>query len=123
LVEVKTIDQFCQDENIERIDLLKSDTQGFDLEVFKGADRTIRENKIGLIYLEIIFSDMYKNIPSLSHIYDFLISRDFHLVSFYEIHYQKQLAGWTDALFVQKSYRQAGGPSILNGRVNGQELR
>ena len=29
LVEVKTIDQFCHDENVGRIDVLKSDTQGF----------------------------------------------------------------------------------------------
>jgi hypothetical protein len=104
LVEVKTIDQFCRDEGIERIDILKSDTQGYDLEVFKGAERTIRENRIGLIYFEIIFCDMYKNLPSFSEVYDFLTGRDFLLVSFYQFHYQEQLASWTDALFVHKSY-------------------
>ena len=54
-VEVTTIDQFCRNQDIERIDILKSDTQGFDLEVFKGAERTIVANKIGLIYFEMIF--------------------------------------------------------------------
>jgi FkbM family methyltransferase len=107
LVEVKTLDQFCHDENIEQIDILKSDTQGFDFEVFKGAESTIRAKKIGLIYFEIIFSDMYKDLPSFGQVYDFLTSRDFLLVSFYEFHYQKQLASWTDALFVQKSYNRA----------------
>ena len=106
LVEVKTIDQFCHDENIERIDILKSDTQGFDLEVFKGAENTIRANKIGLIYFEIIFSDMYKNLPSFSEIYDFLTDRGFLLVTFYRFYYQKKLASWTDALFVHNSYIQ-----------------
>ncbi|MDJ0508193.1 MAG: FkbM family methyltransferase [Crocosphaera sp.] len=106
LVEVKTIDQFCEDKGIEHIDILKSDTQGFDLEVFKGAEKTIQANKIGLIYFEIIFSDMYKNLPSFSEIYDFLISRDFLLVTFYKFHYQKNLASWTDALFVHNSYIQ-----------------
>jgi FkbM family methyltransferase len=104
LVEVKTIDQFCRDESVERIDILKSDTQGYDLEVFKGAERTIRENRIGLIYFEIIFCDMYKNLPSFSEVYDFLTGRGFLLVSFYQFHYQEQLASWTDALFVHKSY-------------------
>lgn len=107
LVEVKTIDQFCHDEKIERIDILKSDTQGFDLEVFKGAERTIRANKIRLIYFEIIFSDMYKGLPSFTQIYDFMTSRDFRLVSFYEFYYQKQLLSWADALFVQKDYSRA----------------
>ena len=104
LVEVKTIDQFCHDQDIEQIDILKSDTQGFEFEVFKGAEHTIRANKIGLIYFEIIFSDQYKNLPSFSEVYDFLRSRDFQLVSFYEFYYQQQLASWTDALFVHRSY-------------------
>jgi FkbM family methyltransferase len=104
LVEVKTIDRFCDEESIEQIDILKSDTQGFELEVFRGAERTIRANRIGLIYFEIIFSDMYENLPSFAQIYDFLRSRDFLLVSFYQFYYQKQLASWTDALFIQKSY-------------------
>jgi FkbM family methyltransferase len=106
VVEVKTIDQFCSDEHIDYIDILKSDTQGYDLEVFKGAEDTIRAKKIGLIYFEIIFSDMYEDLPSFSQIYEYLTTRDFLLVSFYQFHYQKQLASWADALFVHKSYRQ-----------------
>jgi FkbM family methyltransferase len=106
VVEVKTIDQFCSDEHIDYIDILKSDTQGYDLEVFKGAEGTIRAKQIGLIYFEIIFSDMYEDLPSFSQIYEYLTTRDFLLVSFYQFHYQKQLASWADALFVHKSYRQ-----------------
>ncbi len=107
LVKVKTIDQFCHDESVEKIDILKSDTQGFDLEVFKGAEHTICANKIGLIYFEIIFSDQYKGLPPFVQTYDFLTSRDFLLVSFYQFYHQKRLASWTDALFVHKSYLQA----------------
>jgi FkbM family methyltransferase len=106
LVDVRTIDQFCADEGIDRIDILKSDTQGFDLEVFKGAEETINSHKIGLIYFEIIFSDMYKHLPSFPEIYDFLIRKDFLFVSFYQFYYQGQLAGWTDALFIQKELYQ-----------------
>jgi len=106
-VEVKTIDAFCRDENIEQIDILKSDTQGYDLEVFKGAEETIRNNKIGLIYFEVIFSDMYENLPSFSEIYEFLTSRGFLLVSFYGFRYQEKLASWADALFVSQAYLEA----------------
>ena len=104
LVEVETIDQYCSERDIQRMDILKSDTQGFDLEVLKGAEETIQENKVGLVYLEIIFSDMYEYLPSLAEIYEFLVQRDFLLVSFYDFYYQDQLASWTDALFVHKSY-------------------
>ncbi|WP_446361310.1 FkbM family methyltransferase [Coleofasciculus sp. G2-EDA-02] len=106
LVEVKTIDQFCHEKNIEKIDILKSDTQGFELEVFQGAENTIKAQKIGLIYFEVIFSDMYKNLPSFGKIYNFLTERDFLLVNFYKFNYQNNLASWTDALFVHNSYIQ-----------------
>ena len=79
-----------------------------DLEVFKGAERTMSANNVGLIYFEIIFSDMYKNLPPFAQVFDFLINRDFLLVSFYEFFYQNQLASWTDALFVHKSYLRSG---------------
>lgn len=102
-VEVITLDRFCAERGINHIDILKSDTQGFELEVFKGAREMIETGKIGLIYFEITFSEIYENIPSFSKMYDFLTSRDYLLVSFYKFHYHGQLASWTDALFVHKS--------------------
>jgi hypothetical protein len=59
--------------------------------------------KIRLLYFEIIFSDMYKNVPRFSEVYDFLLDHGFVLVSLYEFHYQKGLAGWTDGLFMHQS--------------------
>lgn len=106
MVEVRTIDQFCRDHRIDKIDILKSDTQGFDLEVFRGAEETLRSNPIGMIYFEVTFSDIYKNLPPFGQMFDFLTSRDYSLVTFYQFHYQYHVAGWTDALFVHKSYRK-----------------
>jgi FkbM family methyltransferase len=45
-VEVITLDSFTKDQNIEFIHILKSDTQGYDFEVFKGADTLLSENRI-----------------------------------------------------------------------------
>lgn len=104
LVEVNTVDKFCQEMDIQRIDILKADTQGFELEVFKGAEHSIGTKKIGLIYFEFTFSGMYKNSPSFAEVYNFLESRDFLLVSFYKFHYQNEFVLWTDVLFVHKSY-------------------
>lgn len=104
LVKIRTVDQYCYDENIEQIDILKSDTQGFDLEVFKGARETIQANKIGMIYFELIFSEQYKNLPSYAEFFEFLTANNFHLVTFYRFHYQKCLASWTDALFIHEAY-------------------
>jgi len=102
-VQVKTIDSFCAENNIDYIDILKIDAQGFDFEVIKGAKEMIAAGNIRLLYFEIIFSDMYKNVPRFSEVYDFLLDHGFIMVSLYEFHYQKDLAGWTDGLFIHQS--------------------
>ncbi len=99
-VEVTTLDDYCAAHGVERIDILKSDTQGFDLDVIKGARRMIDHRSIKLILMEITFSDMYKGSPRFDEIYAHLAERRFALVSFYDFYYQHGRAGWTDALFI-----------------------
>jgi FkbM family methyltransferase len=98
-VDVTTVDDYCAARGVERIDILKSDTQGFDLDVLRGAQRMIDRRAIRLVFLEITFSDMYKGSPRFDEIYAFLADRGFALVSFYDFYYQRGRAGWTDALF------------------------
>jgi FkbM family methyltransferase len=99
-VDVTTVDDYCAARGIDVIDILKSDTQGFDLEVIKGAARMIDKGAIRLILIEITFSDMYKGSPRFDEIYAYLADRRFVLVSFYDFYYQHGRAGWTDALFI-----------------------
>jgi FkbM family methyltransferase len=109
-VDVRTVDEFCREQNIDRIDVLKSDTQGFDLEVFKGAEEMMRQGRIGLLYFEVTFFELYQGLPKFSQIYDFLANHGFMLVTFYRFHYRrkfdKSMAAWTDAMFVHESYIQ-----------------
>jgi len=48
-IELSTVDKYCLQHEIPSIDLLKSDTQGFDLEVIKGAQRLLDAKKIRLL--------------------------------------------------------------------------
>jgi FkbM family methyltransferase len=98
-VDVITADDYCAEHGIERVDILKSDTQGFDLAVLQGAQRMLERRAVRLIFMEITFSDMYEGLPRFDQIYAFLLDRGFVLVSFYDFYYQRQRAGWTDALF------------------------
>ena len=49
-VKVSSLDWFCKDQNIDRIDVLKIDTEGHELEVLKGAVEFIVIAK-GTVYL------------------------------------------------------------------------
>jgi FkbM family methyltransferase len=102
--KVETIDNYCVKNNISCIDILKSDTQGFDLQVLKGAEHLLNKQRIHLVFVEITFCEMYKNAPKLDEIYGFLAGHGFSLVTFYKFYYQNGLAGWTDALFVNPGF-------------------
>ena len=104
IVDVMTLDSFLAGQGIERVDILKSDTQGHELEILKGAENVLRNNRIGLIYLELIFSPMYEGLPPLHEIFRHLAERNFSIVSIYEMQHQRNLADWADALFVNREY-------------------
>jgi FkbM family methyltransferase len=99
-VKVLTVDKYCADRGIPRIDLLKSDTQGFELEVLKGASRMLERRLVHLIYLEMIFARLYEGMPRFDALLGFLFDRGFELIALYQIHYLKERAGWTDGLFI-----------------------
>ncbi len=75
-VEMKTLDEICCD--LQKIDLLKIDVEGYELEVLKGGTHTIQ--KTNKILLEILES-LSDNFNCYSHdIYKFLNKRGFKLL-------------------------------------------
>jgi FkbM family methyltransferase len=106
-VAVKTLDEYCVTQSISYVDILKSDTQGYDFEVLKGATGLLIDRRIHLVYMEIIFSDMYKGQPRFDQIYGFMADHGFHLVCFYKFFFQHDRAGWADVLFVNPEFASA----------------
>lgn len=51
-VKVITLDKFVEQNNIERIDLIKVDTEGFEMFIVKGAENTLRKLKPAL-FMEV----------------------------------------------------------------------
>jgi FkbM family methyltransferase len=52
LIELTTIDAFCEGHGIERVDLLKLDIEGAELAALRGARSMLDERRIGLIQFE-----------------------------------------------------------------------
>lgn len=52
LIEVITLDEFLKDQDFVCIDFLKIDCEGFDFNVLKGAEESLRNRKIGIIQFE-----------------------------------------------------------------------
>jgi FkbM family methyltransferase len=101
-VEVTTLDTYCAEHGIERIDLLKIDTQGYELEVLRGAAGMLAAGRVGLVYMEVTFCDMYEGLPPFDVLYRFLLDKGFRLVALYDFHMHRRIAGWCDALFAHE---------------------
>lgn len=104
-MQVVTIDSFCHEKDIKQIHILKSDTQGYEIEVLKGAIEMMKNNSIQLIYLEILFSDLYEGLQPFHDLAKLLSESNYRLVSFYQFHYQEDMASWADALFVNMRFK------------------
>jgi FkbM family methyltransferase len=83
-VPVMTLDRFCSEQRIDRIDLLKLDTQGYELRVLDGAQALLRQRAVPLIYLEVNFVHLYEGQPLFPDVYRYLYDRGYRLVWLYE---------------------------------------
>src|SRR5579871_5376266 len=67
IVEVRTLDSYCEASGIGHIDFLKIDTEGYELEVLLGAEKMIAAGGISAIQFE--FGDNYNQTDH--HFFDF----------------------------------------------------
>lgn len=61
-VQLTTIDLFCRDMNIQKINFLKIDVEGHELAVLKGAERMLKNNNIDLIQFEFGVASMQARV-------------------------------------------------------------
>lgn len=102
-VPVRTIDDFCIEKRIHSIDLVKIDTQGFEIPILEGASTMISSEKTKLIAIEVLFVELYTKQGYFHEVYEILRNRGFKLVGFYNRFYKTQnphFLLWCDALFV-----------------------
>ena len=89
-IKIKTIrlDEYFKVKDINKIDLLKIDTEGHELKVLNGAKKIFETNKIKYLLIEIHSSNMYKDYRS-SDIYSFLEEKNFKLVKRFKFPFLK----------------------------------
>jgi FkbM family methyltransferase len=98
-VEVTTVDQFVREQGLTTIDLLKSDTQGFELDVLRGAVDCLKRGLINNVLVEICFVKLYQHQPPAEAIQQFLAEYNLFLIDYYEkVRVDNRLA-WCTALF------------------------
>jgi FkbM family methyltransferase len=112
-IDTVSLDRFVFENQIEKIDLIKIDIQGAELDVFKGGKNTL-ENTFFIIS-EVEFNTLYINQPLFGDVHNFLIKENFMFNKFLGLHGRTSkptiinnnmsFAGtqhmWSDAIFVK----------------------
>lgn len=104
VAEISTVDDYCAEKGISTIDVLKSDAQGLDLEVLEGASEMFRQHRIHVVYVEVVFADIYQKQATAIELLQFMERMGLRLVSFYRFIYLNGQASWTDAVFVDPAF-------------------
>lgn len=98
-VALQSLRQFCVDEGLERIDILKLDTQGHELEILQGERELLRSGKVRFILVELLFSPLYATQARAGEVIGLLESCGFKLFDFYDFVYDERSGlKWGDAL-------------------------
>ena len=77
-VKVISIDNFCKNKKIKKIDLLKIDTEGFEFDVLSGLEEEIK--KIKFVFFEHHYDDMYKKSYKYSNVSKLLKENNFRIL-------------------------------------------
>jgi FkbM family methyltransferase len=104
-ISVRRLDDFCLDESISAIDLLKIDVEGNELSVLKGASGMIDKNAVSAIFLECDFNKEDKQHSYFFDIFDFLSEENFCFHGLFDVvRYGPSYGiGFCNALFLNRS--------------------
>lgn len=106
-VKIETIDDFCFKNNINCIDVLKIDTQGYEKQIIEGGERMISPTKTKVIFIEVLFVELYKEQVFFDEIYQMMQSRGYKLLGLYNKFYKEEKPNyllWCDAIFVAENF-------------------
>ena len=104
ICEFDTIDNFCNNNSITTVNLLKIDVQGAEYKVLKGATQLLKSKKIKTLILEIIVASNYENLWKLSDYIEYFEKLDYELYGLYNFSYgvNNNLLQ-LDAIFISKN--------------------
>ncbi len=116
-VAVTTLDEWCEQRSVERIDVLKLDLQGYELEALRGAAAMLGRG-IACIYLEVSFAPFYAGGALFAEIDTYLRDHGYQLYNLYHLctHLPDGHVGSADALYVPAT-------SSVLARLNSQAPR
>ena len=112
-IECDTLTNQLKELEISKLDYLKIDTQGAELEILKG----IGEYRPLLIRIEAHFFSMYKNVPSWNKLVSFLYDLNYALIDLKGIgNHSTRIPAEADMIFIPNFNNKIGKKLILDNK-------
>lgn len=104
-VTIDTVDMYCDRKGVTKIDLLKIDTEGYEIKVLTGARQMMRKGAIPFIYCETGFQRSNKRNTHFADLTDFLAAEEYYFFGLYQVDFHDWKSGNNlgNALYVHKS--------------------
>lgn len=105
-VNVVALDGFAEAEGITHIDILKMDLQGGEYNALRGARNLLKEQRVTLVYTEVLFIPVYK-APTYLKVFNYLGRLGYTLFDLFDVRrapVSRQIKV-ADALFISKEAR------------------
>lgn len=77
VVEVTTLDAWCEEQGVDRVDVIKLDTQGTELAILRGAAETL--GRVRAVEVEVEFNQLYEGVPLFGDVDHYLRGKGFVL--------------------------------------------
>lgn len=89
-VPIISIENYCIENKISEISILKLDIEGFELKALQGCSNLLQLEKIDFIYAEVNFIPTYENQPLIEDIISYLRNFNYYPYNFYGINESKE---------------------------------
>jgi FkbM family methyltransferase len=104
--ESMTVDEYCRQRGIGRVEILKLDIQGGELAALRGAVRMLAESRISLVYIELLVGVLYEGQGTAGELMRALEQHDYRLYGLYNLVYGRDSSLYQmDAIFISPQIR------------------
>ena len=107
VIQVETLDSFAESENLKHINMLKIDTEGWELNVLKGANNFIKNGAIDFLLCEVGFSPENKLNTYFPELNEYLIQYGYSVFALYDYGHKRIKSGdhYANALFINRNLK------------------
>ena len=103
IIKVNTIDNFLKQNGLNKINFLKSDTEGFEISVLKGAAISLENESIEILYIEVGFDYSDIQHTHFNEVFSFVSNFNYSFCGLFESSYGQDLKlYYSNALFISK---------------------